>query len=211
MGSELDRRIAIALSSDVASADVAALIVELVTAVSKSEEAMVAERATAVDPVALPGPQLAQTAMRADAAAYDQLSSALPRLKARLAELQAAEYAKAWEKDYERVKAQVEQAARKWTEYPKLVARLIDILDTTAIDLEISRVNDSAPIGEQRRLRGAELTARNLEEFNRRRPSIAKCVQLPELDRSYKMAWPLPPPSLAAAYATLRASCSEEG
>jgi hypothetical protein len=206
MGGELDRRIATALSSDVASAEVAALIVELVAAVCKSEEAIVAERTAAV--------YLVRTAMRADDAAYDQLCSALPKLKARLAELRAAEYAKSWEKDYERVKVLVEEAARKWTEYSKLVAQLIDILDTAAVDQEILRVNGHAPNGERRRLRGVELTARNLEEFNRYHPSVAKHVQLPELEHSYNMTWPPPPPSLAAAYAALMtpgASHSEDG
>jgi hypothetical protein len=217
MGSELDRRIATALSSDVPSAEVAALIVELVATVCKSEEAVVAERTAAINLAALPGSQSVRTAMRADDAAYDQLCSALPKLKARLAELQAAEYAKSWEKDYQRVRVQVEEAALKWTEYPKLVAQLIDILDTAAIDQEISRVNYSAPNGEQRRLRGVELTARNLEEFNRYHPSVAKHVQLPELEYSYKMTWPPPPPSLAGAYAALmtpgltRVSHSEDG
>ena len=126
MGGELDKRIATALSSDVPAAEVAALIVELVAAVCKSEEAVVAER-TAANLAALPGSESVRTAMRADDAAYDQLCGALPKLKARLAELQAAEYAKAWEKDYKRIKVQVEEAARKLTEYPKLVAKLIDI------------------------------------------------------------------------------------
>lgn len=210
MGGELDRRIATALSSNVRSAEVAALIVELVAAISKSEEAVAAERTTAVDPAALPGPESARMATPADDATYEQLCSALPRLKARLAELQAAEYAKGWEKDYERVKAQVEEAARKWTEYPKLVAQLIDILDTAAIDREISQVNGSAPNGEQRRLRGVELTARNLEEFDPYHPSVARSVQLPELEHSYKMAWPRPPASIAAAYAAIM-SHSEGG
>ena len=202
-GSELDKRIATALSSDVRSAEVAALIVELVAAVSKSDEAAAAEPVTGVDPAALPEPESARTARRPDDAFYDQLRSALPKLQARLAELQAAEYAKSWEKNYERVRAQVEEAARKWTEYPKLVAQLIDILNTTAIDQEISRINGSAPKGEQRRLRGVELTARNLEGFDRYHPSVANGVQLPELQHSYKRAWPPPPPSLAAAYAAL--------
>lgn len=202
-GSELDERIATALSSDVPSAEVAALIVELVAAVSKSDEAAAAERITGGAPGALPEPESARTAMRPDDAFYDQLRSALPKLQARLAELQAAEYARSWENDYKRVRAQIDGAARKWAEYPELVAQLIDILDTTAIDQEVSRVNSSAPKGERRRLRGVELTARNLEEFSRYHPSVAKGVQLPELQHSYKMAWPPPPPSLAAAYAAL--------
>lgn len=216
MGGELEERIATALSSNVPSAEVAALIVELVAAVSKSDDAAAAERVTGGDPAALREPESARAAIRPDDAFYDQLRNALPQLKARLAELQAAEYAKSWEKDYERVSAQIQEAARKWTEYPKLVAQLIDILDTTAIDQEVSRLNNSAPKSEQRRLRGVELTARKLEDFSRYHPSVAKGVQLPELQHSYKMAWPPPPPSLAAAYAALithspiRASRSED-
>ncbi|HUN94801.1 MAG TPA: hypothetical protein VMU69_01000 [Bradyrhizobium sp.] len=211
MNDELKRRIATALSSSVSSAEVAALIVEIVAAGIKSEEAILAERTKAADQAASPGPE------DADNAPYDQLGNALPKLQERLAELQAAEYAKAWEKDYQRVKAQIEKAARKWQKYPKLIEQLIDILDTAAIDREILRINDAAPAGEQRRLRGVELTARNLEEFNRYRPSVAKNVQLPQLEHSYKMAWPPPPPSLAAAYAALmipspsRTNRSEDG
>lgn len=203
MSDELNRRIATALSSVVPSAEVAALIIEVLAAGSKSEEGAVAEHTTADDQAALPGPESARAAMRAEDADYDELSSALPKLNARLAELQNAEYTRAWAKDYERAKAQVEKAARKWTKYPRLVAQLIDILDTATIDQEILRVNGSAPDGEQRRLRGVELTARKLQEFDRHHPSVAKSVQLPQLEHSLKMAWPPPPPSLAAAYAAL--------
>jgi hypothetical protein len=205
MDSELSKRIAAALSSDVSSAEVAALIVELVAAVSKSDEAAVAEHITGVDPLTSPGPGSGQIRLPPDDACYSRLRCALPSLQLRLAELQAAEYATAWEKNYERVRAQIEDAARKWTEYPKLIAQLVDILDTTALDQMVSRVNSSAPKGEQRRLHGVELTARNLQRFDRYHPSIARGVQLPELKHSYKMAWPPRPQALAAAYAALTA------
>lgn len=203
MSDELHRRIATALSSNVPSAEVAALIVEFVAAGIKSEDSGVAEDTIAVDQADSPGPESAQAATPTDDVTDDQASGTLPRLKARLAELEAAEYAKGWEKDYQRVKAQVEKAARKWKKYPKLIAQLIDILDTATIDREILRINAAAPDGEQRRLRAVELTARDLEEFDRYRPSVAKSVQLPQLEHSFKMAWPPPPPSLAAAYAAL--------
>lgn len=207
MDSELGKRIATALSSDVSSAEVATLIVELVAAVSKSDEAAVAEHTTGIDPLASPGLESNQT-LPHDDACYGRLRCALPSLQLRLAELQAAEYATAWEIDYERVRTEIEEAARKWTEYPKLIEQLVDILDTTALDQMVSSVNSSAPKGEQRRLHGVELTARNLQRFDRYHPSAARGVQLPELKHSYKMAWPPRPQSLAAAYAALTARSS---
>ena len=55
---------------------------------------------------------------------------------------------------YERVQAKRNELARKYAEYPKLVARLVDLFGSAkAVDEEVSRINGSAPPGEHRRLR----------------------------------------------------------
>jgi hypothetical protein len=60
------------------------------------------------------------------------------------------------------------------------------------VDEKVHRVNAEAPAGEHRRLLGVELTARGLLEFSRTNPSIIETAQLPDYERSGKMAWPLP-------------------
>jgi hypothetical protein len=81
--------------------------------------------------------------------------------------------------------------ARKYAEYPKLVARLIDLFESAkAVDEEVSRINGSAPPGEHRRLLGVELTARSLESFSTADPAVAKGVQLPDWVQSARTVWP---------------------
>jgi hypothetical protein len=126
------------------------------------------------------------------------LRTLLPRLQ----EAQAAEYAARWESEYERVKAKRDELARKYAEYPKLVAQLVDIFrGAEEVDKEVSRVNGSAPPGEHPCLLGVELTARGLEGFSAADPPIAKAVHLPDWAHSARMAWPLPRPFDPSSFA----------
>jgi hypothetical protein len=77
--------------------------------------------------------------------------------------------------------AKRDELARQYAEYPKLVARLVDLFESAkAVDEKVSRINGSAPPGEHRRLLGVELTARGLQSFSTADPPIAKAVQLPD-------------------------------
>ncbi len=58
------------------------------------------------------------------------------------------------------------------------------------VDKEVSRVNRSAPSGEQRRLLGPELNARGLDAFSTTEPSISKSSMLPDWDHSGRNLWP---------------------
>jgi hypothetical protein len=107
-----------------------------------------------------------------------------------------------WNEEYTRVEAKPDASARKFAEYQKLMAQLVEMFrDAEAVDAEVSRVKGSAPDGEHRRLLGVELTARNLESFSRDNPSITKTAQLPDWQHSGRMVWPPPQPSFAALYA----------
>jgi hypothetical protein len=90
------------------------------------------------------------------------------------------------------------ESARKYAEYPKLVARPVDLFESAkAVDEEISRINGSEPPGVALRLRQVELVARNLEGFTRGQPSITNELRLPDWDQPAKLAWPPPQTPLA--------------
>lgn len=206
---DLERRVAAASTAKLTSGDVAELIIEIVAAIARADATAAAERERALDAVAPPDPENARNAMQAAELARDRLTNMLPRLKRRLTKLQAAEDARAWNKNYKRVTAKLTKAARKWTAYPKLVEQLVAILDTAEIDEEVMGVNSSAPSGECRRLRGVELTARGLDAFSTSDPPISKVIKLPDWRNSRQMIWPLPQAPLgvpaAAAVPFLRA------
>jgi hypothetical protein len=145
----------------------------------------------------------------------DRLQTELLALAQRLHEVQAAECAARWESDYKRAEAKRDEWARKYTEYPELVARPVDLFESAkAVDEEVSRINGSAPPGEHRRLLGVELTARGLGSFSVADPPIAKSVRLPDWARSARIAWPPPRPFDPASFAPVpfdRRSSAEWG
>jgi hypothetical protein len=70
-------------------------------------------------------------------------------LQARLAEARAAKYAARWDRDFRRVKAERDAAARHYSElYPKVVAQLVELFRlASAVDAEAERADASAPPG----------------------------------------------------------------
>jgi hypothetical protein len=199
----IEKRIAAALSEDITSSDLVSLLVETEAAISEAEATAEAERAKALDLLASPNAAKARTAMEDAAFARDRLRTHLPRLRDRLREVQAAEYAAAWEPEYKRVEGtRDELAAELAATYPKLVAQLVHLLGRIEeCDREVSRINGSAPDGESRRLRQVEVVARALDSFSRDNPSITKELQLPDWERSNRLAWPPPKAPLAALVA----------
>jgi hypothetical protein len=197
--SALEKRIASALTADVKSADIAALIAETEVAITWASEA---ERAKALDPIVSPDAAKAHAAMQDAAFMRGRLRTVLPRLQQRYQEVVAQEYLAQWEKDYEAVKVEHDALAAEFREvYQQAAAKLVDLLTRmTACDRECHRVNVRAPAGEPRRLAGAELAARGLERFSTADPSIASELKLPDFEHSVRMAWPPPRPSMAAAF-----------
>jgi hypothetical protein len=75
---------------------------------------------------------------------------------------------------------------------------LVDVLTRKkACDVEVSRLNGSAPAGVALRLRAVELVARNLAGFTRDQPSITNELRLPDWDQPNKLARPPPQTPLA--------------
>jgi hypothetical protein len=199
----LEQQIAAALAdAGIASADLATLVEETEAAIVAADQAAATERERAHDPAQSPDPGSAYQAMQTAAFAADRLRTLKPRLQQRLCEAEAAEAHACWVREYERVKAVVENAARRFAEYPELAAKLIDIFrDAEAVDQEVGIINSSAPPGEHRRLRQTELVARGLKAFSRSVPAISKTVQLCDWADSERLIWPPQQPSIAALYA----------
>src|SRR5208282_5472321 len=101
--SELEKRIAEALTQDIKSADLATLIADVEGAIVAAEKAVEQARVRALDPTVLD--PAARTALQDADFLTQRLQVALPRLGQRLEEIQAAEYAAEWEPDFEQVKA----------------------------------------------------------------------------------------------------------
>ena len=99
---------------------------------------------------------------------------------------------------------QVDAAAEKFaTRYPELVDELIALFrEAKEIDKEVSRVNSLALDGEHRRLRRVELVARDMDEFSRSQPELAKELRLVDLENSATLLWPPPSPSIATLIAS---------
>jgi hypothetical protein len=97
----------------------------------------------------------AQQAVALAQLSRDRLQAVLPKLRDRLSAVLNTEAHDHWREDYRRVKAQRDQAANVFAEYPELATRLIEIFRAAqAVDKEVDRVNWSAPDGEHRRLIG---------------------------------------------------------
>jgi hypothetical protein len=68
--------------------------------------------------------------------------------------------------------------------YPAAVAQLADLFHRAAeCDREISQLNQSAPSGDRRRIRGVELTARGVEALLQPDVWIAETLRLPFFQR----------------------------
>src|SRR5450759_867893 len=203
MSATLEQRIATALSADTASDVVAILIAEVETAIIAADKAAAMEREKALDPLASPDAAKARAAMEDSAFTRDRLRNVLPRLQARLTELQAADYAARWQADIDQVEGRCNQLAQEYAAtYPRLAAQFVDLFSRAeAVDREVSRINGSAPSGEHRRLRQVELVARGLKGFTRGEPSITNELSLPDWDQPTKLVWPPPQVPLAVQVA----------
>jgi hypothetical protein len=192
--STLEERIAAALSDNIASSDLVALIAETEESIALADTTAEAERVKALDPIASPDPVKARAAMENAAFTRDRLRTVLPRLHVRLKQAEAAEYVAKWKPDFKRVEAQRDALAAEMREtYPPAAAQLADLFARMAqCDRECSRINGSAPPGDHCRLRCVELTARGVEALLQPDVWIGLELRLPFFwrDSGPIYAWP---------------------
>jgi hypothetical protein len=194
--STLEERIAAALSANIASSDLAALIAETEEAIALADSTAESERAKALDPIASPDPIKARAAMENAAFTRDRLRTVLPRLHVRLKQVEAAEYVAKWEPDFKRVEAQRDALAAEMREvYPAAVAQLGDLFERMVqCDRECSRINGSAPPGDHRRLLRVELAARGVGGLLQPDVWITETLRLPAFPRESGPIYAWPPP-----------------
>ncbi len=199
----LEQRCGAALTSEISSTDLAALLDELESAIGQAYADAEAQRQTALDPVLSPNAEQARATMDSAAFLLTRLEALHPRLEQRWRDVKAAEHATNWEPKFQEVQAKRDVLAAELREvYPEVTHRLADLFHRIeAADKEVSRINGSAPSGDHRRLLGVELTGRGLDSFTTANPSIAKTAQIPDWAHSDRLAWPPPQPSLAEFYA----------
>jgi hypothetical protein len=192
MNLDLDKRIAVALTSASTCADIAVLIAEAEAALLTAIDAVERDRIKALDPTV--EVHEARQSLADAEFARDRLQAALAVLHARLQELQAQEHSEQWNSECAQVEAECHALAAEMREvYPASVRKLIDLLiRKKACDAKISRINGSAPAGVSTRLREVELVARNLRGFTQGEPPISKELRLPDWEQSNKLAWPPP-------------------
>jgi hypothetical protein len=193
----LEQRITSAFSERVASSEVAKLIAETEESITAADATAEHARVKALDPISSPDPVKARAAMEEAAFSRDRLRTVLPRLQKLLKQVEAEEYAAAWQIEYEKVKAVRDELAAEMREvYPAAVAQLSDLFQRMAqCDRECSRINGSAPDGDHRRLLGVELTARGVEGLMQPDVWLAEMLRLPFFWRDSGPIYSWPPPT----------------
>jgi hypothetical protein len=192
----LEQRITNAFSERIASSEIAKLIAETEKAITAAEADAEHARVKALDPIASPDPVKARAAMEDAAFGRDRLRTVLPRLHKLLKEVEAEEYAAAWEPGYQRAKAMRDELAAELREtYPRITEQLVSLFQRMAeCDRECSRVNGSAPPGDRRRLLKVELSARGVEGLLQPDVYIAEMLRLPFFWRDSGPIYAWPPP-----------------
>jgi hypothetical protein len=197
----LEKRIAAALSANVASDDLEALLAELNDAIEQTAIAAKAERAKSLDLATTPA-EAATAAQRVTLMDLqrERFQLALPKITERLREICQREYAERWQVDRDKVAAQRNASAEQFERLPDLFAQIIAIFnDAEAVNREISRVNGNAPDGVPR-LAQVENFARDLPAFTRTMPSLAEVTTLFDFKTGAQL-WPPKKPPLASYFA----------
>jgi hypothetical protein len=97
-----------------------------------------------------------------------------------------------WRADYEALKVERDALASELAEiYPAFEAKVTDLFARMAgNDAALSRLHQARPAGVPGYLLGAELVARNLDNFSRETPSIVRDLQLPSFAPGQPLSWP---------------------
>ena len=190
----LDQRISQALGNGkVAVDDLQQLLPPIEDGIWQSDQIAEQERARSLDPSVSPS-DAEQAAQRAGVAMLkcQRYTTALVRLRTRLAEALQADYADKWHADADKVDRLTndvaEKLARSYRECTELM--LAALYAAEDANKEVDRINGSAPDNEHRRLSRVDLDwAKNLVLPNFHHPAPDHNL------------WPPPRPSFGASYA----------
>jgi hypothetical protein len=128
-----------------------------------------------------------------------RLTAALPKLRARIRDIEADQYAKDWHAAANKLEAERDKLAAELAAlYSSLVEQLAALYARIdANEAAIDQLNSQAPYGEQRRLVGAELRARGLQSYSAAQPRLREHLKLPDWHEPHRIAFPPPVPLLS--------------
>lgn len=192
----LDARIADALGNE--SADRTCLVAlwqEALNTIDAAKQTVEAESEHALD-VANPDPDASDEKARRAALTIDRLTRAIPRLKARVDQIDTAAFSDAWHAEADRLKSERDKLADELAEmYPQFVEKITDLYARIdANTAAIGNLHARAPRDECRRLSDAELAARGLQSYTAEQPRLRDNLKLPDFDRPRDIVFPPPPP-----------------
>jgi hypothetical protein len=149
---DLEQEIAVALTGETTSVELAQLIDRVTTAASAAGEEAAQERKRALDPAVLVDTQAVSAAVINAELRRDRFDAALPRLQQRYTKAEAAERYVSWVADFEAAKAERDAAAAELsTLYPVFAVKLGDLLQRIeAVDAQVRRVNSAKPMDADR-------------------------------------------------------------
>jgi hypothetical protein len=193
----LEQRISDALQPDTAitSADIAALIEEAEADITKAEREGTVDQTLSLDPKA------ARQAIADAAFAADRLRLLLSKLQVRYEQACEEARVKEYEAEAQVLDEESIQLAQEWRETcPPALNKLSDLFTRIAAHRQrISALHQRRPAGVQS-VRDPELVARNLDGFDRERPSLLAEAHLLDWNTG-RQIWPPPRPSISAAFA----------
>lgn len=205
----LEKRIAAALTEDVTSTELAAVIANTEAAITEADATAKAEKEKALDLLVSPDADKARAAMEDAAFICGRLRAALPRLQARLNEVRSEEELARWLPQREAAKAYVDELAAKLGElYRPFVHAIVPLLlEIEEADHEVWRVNqampDKAKSAGRYLLHSVEHEARGHSADQLRHLQIMKDLQLPNWEGSELPVWPPHRPRNLAVVAPL--------
>jgi hypothetical protein len=189
----LEERVVAALTADLSSAELTALVFETEAAIDAAVENANLERKKALDPVASPDPKKARASMEDAQFFVGRLKTLLPKLERKYFAKWEAEKATRWCADCEVVESEGAKLAEELKRYPTLAAQLADLMcRLAAFEHKLSNLHSRRPSSVKTQISSPELVARNLKSFDREHPPLSKTLQLPEFERSDRPLFPPP-------------------
>jgi hypothetical protein len=189
----LEQRISAALlDANAASGDLTILLEEVEAALADSDRAASDAREQAFDLFASPDAAAARETMQAAEFNAARLRAALPKRKQKIAAAEANEYARRWSADYRRVEAKVAEAARRFAEYSELVAELVAIFREARAVVRGRPRQRRGTFGRASSPPPCRTRCSRSRTLHAGRAVIAQTVQLPDCERSNRLAWPPP-------------------
>jgi hypothetical protein len=184
----LDERIAAALSSDITSSDLAALIQAVEVAAQVADEDATKAREQALDPSIVVDTAKVGAAVATAELTRDRLQAALPRLRTRYTEVRKQEDIAAWKADAEKLAARRNTLVREFAALlpVELIKQIPERLHAMReFDKEIDTLNRRRP------------DDRGVRPLAYATPEFARELKIPNMEKPGQFLWPPPQPNLA--------------